>query len=513
MNRLLSRRFLASDTALLIFLAAATLLIHLVTIRQYGYFRDEFYYVACGEHLDWGAVDHPPFVDLVALLARRTLGDSLFALRLLPALSGALLVFLSGLLARELGGGRFAQALSAVTVMAAPVYLGTAGNLSMNCFDHLFWLLAALLVVRILRDDRPRLWLLFGLVAGMGLLNKYSMGFFGMGLAVGLILTPARRHLRNPWLWLGGALALVLFLPHVVWEIRHGFPTREFIRNATLYKNAPMSPLAFLKECVLGVNPVSLPVWLAGLGWYFFREEGKRFRILGWIFLATLGLFLTTNAKPYYLAPAFLLLFPAGGVAVETFIRSVNWSWLKPAYLTLVAAGGAALAPFAIGCLPVETFIRYQASLGVAPHTEERTRLAELPQMYADMFGWENMVATVAKVYGSLTPEERARTLIFCSNYGEAGAIDFFGWKYGLPKASSGHNTYWFWGATNPSADMVITVGVSPEDVGKTFERVDLAATIVSPHARPLENNVPVYIGREPKRPLKEVWPSTKGFI
>jgi 4-amino-4-deoxy-L-arabinose transferase-like glycosyltransferase len=507
------RRFIASDAALLLGLSLAVLLAQFLVSSRYGYFRDELYYFACGEHLDWGYVDQPPFVALMAAITRGVLGDSLLAVRFFPALCAGLTVLLTGLTARELGGKRFAQALAAIVVMIGPVYLSIGHFFSMNCFDYVFWILAIYMVVRILKEDRPKLWLLFGLVAGAGLMNKYSMGFLGLGLVVGLVLTSSRRHLLSRWIWLGGALAFAIFLPHILWEIHHGFPTREFIRNATLYKNLPMSPAGFLAESILQIHPLTLPVWLAGLYFFFCAEAGRRYRALGWTFLVVLAVLLLTNAKPYYLAPGYFMLFAGGAVVLETFIRRRQWNWLKPVAVTTLVLGGLVTLPYALPVLPVETFIRYEDSMGFHPGSGERDRTGKLPQMYADMFGWENQVATVAKVYHSLSPEEKARTIIFCGNYGEAGAIDFFGKKYGLPKATSGHNNYWFWGPGNWDADIVITVGASREDVEKSFREVELAATHVNQYAMPYESDLPVLVCRKPKMSLQQAWPRTKHYI
>jgi hypothetical protein len=512
-RRFLSRQFLLGDTALLFYLSMLTLVTYCVTSGRYGYFRDEFYYLACGEHLDWGYVDQPPLVALMAFLTKRLLGDSLLALRFVPALAEAAVVFLVGLTARELGGGRFAQCLAAVSVMVAPVFLVMGHIFSMNAFDHLFWALAVYVLILILKHDRPKLWLLAGLICGVGLMNKYSISFLGMGLVIGLLLTPARRHLASKWLWLGGALASLIFLPHILWQIRHGFPTREFVESVTRYKTLPLSPSAFLLESVMEMHPLTFPIWLAGLAFYFFSRRGKDYRVFGWAYVSILALLVVTPAKPYYLAPAYLLLLPGGALVIESFIERRNWIWLKPASFSVLVAGGLAILPFALPILPVETFIRYQDLTGMRPASGERHKLGRLPQIYADMFGWGNMAQAVAKVYERLSPEEKAKGAIFAGNYGEAGAIDLLGRKYGLPKAISGHNNYWYWGPGDQPIEAVVTVGISAEEAQDAFEQVELGGTVTHEYAMPYENNLPVYICRKPKIPFKEFWPRTRHYF
>jgi len=496
-------------------MAALRLVVHIRTIRGYGYFRDEFYYVACGRHLDWGYVDHPPFVALVAWIVSDTLGDSLVALRLLPALAGAPVVLLAGLMARRLGGGRFAQALAGLAVTVAPVSLSLHHIFSMNAFEQVFWALGAYLVLRILQDDDPRLWLAFGLLAGLGLQNKHSMLFFGFGIAAGLLLTPARKHLRSPWLWAGGALALLLFLPNLVWQVQHGWPTLDFMRNAQERKITPLPALTFLQAQLLQMQPLSAPLWLAGLGFLVLSARGRRYAALGWAFLAILAVFLAQRAKPYYLAPAYPMLFAAGAVAAEGLAARRGWAWLRPAALVLLALGGAATVPLAIPALPVDAYVVYARALGVKPGTDERHALRRLPQFFADMFGWPEMVAEVARAWQELTPEERARTVIFASNYGEAGAIDLLGRRYGLPPTRSGHNSYWLWGpGSDPGPDwIVLTVGESREDVEKTFGDVREVGRTRCAECMPYEDARPIYLGRQPRLGLREVWPLVKDYI
>ena len=508
-----SRQRLTSETAILAYLAAFKLLLHFSTNGNYGYFRDELYYLACGEHLDWGYVDQPPLIAAIAQGTRLLLGDTLFALRLFPALAGAALVYLTGLMVRELGGGRFAVTLAAVSIIVLPVYLYMHTVLTMNAFEPLFWMLCAYLAMRIFKGASEKLWLLFGVVAGIGLLNKHSMLLFGVSFVIGLALTPYRRYLLSKWLWLGGLVALVIFLPNLIWEARHDWATFEVLRNADRNQNLHISPLGFLVGQILIVHPLSFPLWLAGLYFYLFSPAGKEFRPLGWTYLFLFTLLVILKGKIYYLAPAYPMLLAAGAVALEDFIERHGWYWLKPATLILLATTGALLAPSVLPVLPVEAYLRYASLVPLAEsaHTE-KNRWGKMPQHFADMFGWEEMTATVARTYNTLTPEERAKCAIFADNYGEAGAVDFFGAKYGLPKAISGHQNYFLWGPRDYTGEIMITMSSDLEDLQPLFETVEPAGVFRNEFVMPYENNSTIYICRRMKVPLKQFWPKVKCF-
>jgi hypothetical protein len=504
-----------SETAILAGLAAAKLLIQLAGILRYGVFRDELYYMACGEHLAWGYVDQPPLIALIAWLARHSLGSSLFAIRIWPALAGAAVVFFTGVLARELGGGRFAQFLAAISTLFAPGFLAFDSFFSMNAFEPLFWLLCAWIAVRIVKGASPTLWLAVGALAGVGLENKHSMLVFGFGLIGGLVLSGEWRMFRSKWIWIGGALALALFLPNLLWEARHGWPQIEVVRNAQLYKNMPISPLRFLGEQVAFLGPLTLPVWLGGLSWYFFTREGKSFRFLGWAYLIVLGVFISFGGKSYYPLPVYPMLMAAGGVAIEQLADSWNRAQLRIAYPALLAIGGLVALPFGVPVLPVDTFLRYSQMLpySKAVTTERDAVQAQLPQLYADMFGWENTAATVARVYRSLPAADRDDCAILGGNYGESGAIDYYGHALGLPKAIGGHNSYFYWGPRAYSGACMIIFGERSSEFIKFFGDVQLAATVTNPHAMPIEESVPVYICRKPIAPLSVLWPHFKMII
>jgi hypothetical protein len=507
----------AGELALVVYLSAFKLLLHFLTNGGYGYFRDELYYLACGEHLDWGYVDQAPLIAVVARAQRAVLGDSLFAVRFLPAVAGAALVFVTGLLARELGGRRFAILLACACVIVAPAFLALHTVLTMNAFEPLFWTLGAYLVARALKTGDARHWLWFGLVMGLGLENKHSTLVFGFAVVAGLLLTPARKFFLSKWLWVGGLVALLIFLPNVLWQVAHGWPTVEVLRNADKNQNLPVSPLGFFKGQLELAHPLTFPVWVAGLCFYLFAGAGRRFRALGWAYVVMFVLMVALRAKVYYLLPVYPVLFAPGAVWYEGLFarlaaRRPGWRLLRPASVALLVAGGALTAPLALPVLPVETLIRYQRALGLEAPRTEKLRLADLPQHYADMHGWEEMTAAVARVYNSLPPEERGRCAVFARNYGQAGAIDFFGARHGLPKAIGKHQNYFLWGPREYTGECVITVGEKETDVRKSFDQVELAATVTHPYVLPHENNLPVYVCRKPKRPLKEIWPDVKCY-
>jgi hypothetical protein len=517
--RLLSRESVFSDTFLLGWIALARGALQFLGAGRYGFFRDELYYIACSRHLAWGYIDQPPLIAGIAGVSRHLFGDSLAGYRVLPILAGAATIFVTGLLTRELGGGRWAQILAAVAILFAPLSLALGGALTMNAFEPLIWLLCAWLAVRIVNGAPERLWLLFGAIAGVGLENKHTMLVFGFSLVAGLLFAhPSRPDnssvFRSKWIWLGGLVALALFLPNLIWEGAHGWPQIDVVRNAQQLKNVHISPLRFLAEQILFTHPFALPLWLAGLYWCFFAREGKRFRFLGWTYVIVFAIFIAFDGKTYYALPVYPFLAAAGGVAVEQFAGSLGTRRLPLAYLAVLVLGGLITLPFGVPLLPVETFLQYSRAIPYARGVKtERDATAGLPQFYADMFGWEQTAQVVASVYQSLPKAEQANCAILAGNYGEAGAIDLYGRKLGLPPAISGHNNYYLWGPRGYSGSCVILFGERAKEYKNLFGQVVRAAAIVNPHAMPSEQNINVYICREPHASLQILWPQFKLII
>ena len=504
----------STESVLIAVFSVAALLVHLVTNGRYGYFRDELYYMACARHLDFGYVDQPPLSILLLRFSQLLLGDSLFAIRLLPATAGAAIVALTGIIARELGGRAWAIALACAATLCALFYLAVGNFFSMNAFEPLFWMGAVYLLVRIINGGSPTLWLWLGLLLGLGLENKHATAFFAAGIFVALLLTPERRHFAQKWIWLGGLLAFAAALPNIVWEARYHWPTYELLNNiAHSNKNVALSPVEFIVQQVNFLNPATLPLWLAGLVWLFGSREGRRYCAIGIIYLVTLAEFIILHGKSYYLAPVYPLLFAAGGVAIER-VFAVRLVWLKPALLAITLLAGALFAPVIVPILSPDKLVEYMRAIHFEPPRTETSHTATLPQIFADQFGWEEMVGTVANVYHHLRPEDEKRAAIFCQNYGEVGAIDFFGPKLGLPSGISGHQNYFLWGPRNWTGEVALVLNTDDQNERELFGSVeDLGQVVSSPWAMPFERRNHIYLCRDLKMSVRELWPRVKKWL
>jgi len=504
--------FLADGMLVVLLLALANFLLHLYFNNQYGYFRDEFDYMACGNHLAWGYVDQPPLIPFLTKLSRLVLGDSLRSIRIIPALATSAAIILTAVLARELGGRRFAMVLSAVAFIAVPIYLSDGSLLTTNCLEPLLWTGCIYFAILAIKRDDPRCWLWFGVVAGVGLEEKYSIAVLGFCIVLGLLLTEQRRIFGRKWIWLGGALAFLVFLPNLLWNVQNHWPFVELMRNIKADgRDVVLSPAAYLAQQVLIVHPIVAPMWIIGVLAFLFSARLRPYRFLGWCYLAAFAVFVILKGKNYYLGPIYPVYLAAGAIVIESYIARSRQVWLKHALIILILSGGAWLAPVVMPVLPVEQFISYMGKLPFkVPRSEHSHMRAVLPQHFADQFGWEEMVAEVNEAYTKLSAEERAGCGIFAQDYGQAGAIDFFGRRYGLPPALSGHQTYFLWGPRGYSGNCLIVLDDTREVLEGLFEDVEyVGKSADNPYA--LEREIPVFICRGAKFGyLAELWPRLK---
>lgn len=493
-------------------IALAKFLLHLYFNNRYGYFRDEFDYMSCGAHLGWGYVDQPPLIPFLIHVSRAVLGDSLRAIRFVPALASSLLVVQAALIARELGGKRFALLLTAVTVLIAPQYLSNGSLLGTNCLEPNLWMGCAYFVILAIKRDDRRYWLWFGVIAGLGLEEKYSIALFGFGIVVGLILTPQRRVFLNKWIWLGGLAAFLIFLPNLLWNFYYHWPFLELMRNIRAEGRDVVLPAGeyFFQQTLL-VNPLTAPIWIAGLIAFFVSERLKPYRVLGWSYVVCYIVFFLLHGKNYYLAPIYPMLLAAGAMVTESALTRPRVGWLKPAIVVILLASGIHLAPIVIPVLSPDRFLSYTKylpfKLPVMEHSHAR---AALPQWYSDQFGWEEIVAETAVAWNQLSPAERGDCAIFAQDYGQAGAIDFFGPRYGLPRAISGDKTFFLWGPRNYSGNCAIVLDDRREKLEQLWNNVQYVGTSAdNPYA--LEKEIDVFICRGSKfGSFSDLWPKVK---
>src|SRR5437763_1880671 len=514
------RQSFLSGTMLLIWLIAlAKLVFHIYFNNRYGYFRDEFDYIACGDHLGWGYVHQPPLIPFLIPISRAVLGASLRAIRFIPALASSLLVVQAALIARELGGKRYAMLLTAVTIVIAPQYLSNGSLLGTNCLEPNLWTGCADFVILAIKRNDPRYWLWFGVIAGLGLEEKYSIALFGFGIVVGLLLTEQRRVFLNKWIWLGGVAAFMIFLPNLLWNIHYHWPFLQLMHGIRAEHRDVVLPAGqyFLQQTLL-VDPITAPIWIAGLIAFLFWSPLKSYRVLGWSYLVCYTTFFLLHGKNYYLAPIYPMLLAAGAVGIESALsrtgataRQRRLSWLKPVIVLILLASGTHLAPIVVPVLSPEKFLAYTKTLPFKlPVMEHSHARAALPQWYADQFGWSEIVAETAVAWSQLSPAERGDCGIFAQDYGQAGAIDFLGRHYGLPRSLSGDKTWFLWGPRGYSGNCLIELDDNRENLDQLWSRVQHVGTSAdNPYA--LEKQIDVFICRGAKfGTLADLWPKVK---
>jgi 4-amino-4-deoxy-L-arabinose transferase-like glycosyltransferase len=480
--------------------AASFFIVNMALAARYGYHRDELYFLACAKRLAWGYVDQPPLVPAMTRLATALFGRSVVGVRLFPALAGAGLVVIVGLLTRELGGGRRAQLLAALLTVSSGMFLGGFHLLSTAAFDVVFWAAILLLAARLVRTGDERLWLAIGAVVGVGLLNKHNALFCCFGLGVGLAATGWRRQVRSGWLWAGAALALLLWAPNLVWNAQHHWASWQMLQSLHRENSNLAASIKFIPSQVLEIGPLTAPFWIGGLLWLLRDPVGRPWRSLGIGYLVLLVVCVLIGAKPYYLAGWYPVLFAAGGIHLDTRLRSRQRPSSLALPLALMATQVLAALPLALPVLP-------PSALANTVHDNINKELGAT-------VGWTRVTRQVAAAYETLRPAERRSAVILTANYGEAGAVDHFGPALGLPAAISPHNNYWIWGPRG-AADGATTIAVGmPEDQLRPYfgqiTRVGTVDTGYGIHTE--EYGRAIYVCRQQRVSWSQLWPRIKTY-
>jgi hypothetical protein len=494
-------------------LSLSLFLYHILTgaFSAYGYFIDEFYYIACSKHLALGYVDHPPLSIFLLALSRGLFGDSIPMLRLLPALAGAGTVYMTGLTASRLGGSRPAVVMAALGAIAMPVYMLMCSFYSMNAFEPLVWTSIVYCTLRLVQEEDGRYWIVIGVLTGIGLEIKHTMALYAAALFAGILLTGSRRFLVNRYLAAGVLCCVLLLLPNLIWQYLNGFPSLEFYRNAIVNKNVPRSPAGVIIDQVLFANPFALPLWGAGLVYVFAAREGRRYIFLGWGYLILLGVIIAGgSSRPDRIAAIYSVLFAAGAVAIEKIGPPRSRRLVRVPLIILLVAGTLVVAPVVTPLLPPLKLKSYLAALGLSFNLERGKMNEAIPQWLADRLGWRELATDVARVCESLPPGERQQTAILSTNYGEAGALELYGAEFGLPRVYATHNSYFTWGPPPDSVRTFVLVYVDIRDAAQRFESVTEAAIHTCTECTRPQQRIPIYIARGARFSMSKEWKNFK---
>jgi hypothetical protein len=504
LSELFTKRTATSTPALLAYLALADFVVHMIFAGNYGYFRDELYYIVSGtQHLSLGYVDFPPFIAYVAALLNLISKDSLISIHVVPALNEALLVFVTGMIARELGGGRKAQILAAISTLLSLDLLAFGSIFTPDSFDSLWWSLLAYLVIRIIKRKEPKLWILAGLVVGIGLLTKLTIFFFVAALFISFLAIPSStEYLRSKWIAVGGLLSVAFIIPMIYWNYVNGWPMIQFYLDFRGDVSGG-GPLSFFITQLLGISILNVPIFAIGLYFYLTSKEGSELRALGLTYLLLYAFMTVLNMKTYYLMPIYPMLFAGGSILIErgSFARKgIIRRFGSIPFIACLIVVAMLLAPLAIPILSPPTLIKY--------YGESNYQASPLP----DRFGWSGMVTNLSKVYDTLPASEKSQACILTSNYGEASAVNFFGKSLGLPEAISGHNNYYIWGPDSCSGHVLLTVGFTFTAAQQSETNTTLLTTLTCQYCISYETSLPVYLLVNQTFSIASVWSQLRQY-
>lgn len=437
------------------------MVLNLFALQHYGFQRDELLHIALGDHLDWGFKEVPPFIAFIAKIQTNFLGTYLFATRVFTTLASGLIILMTGLLTMEFGGRKFAISIACLSLMLSPAFLASGYLFQPVVFDQLWWLLSAYFLVKYFNSSKAKYLYFLGLAIGLGMLTKYTMAFFTLALVTGILLTKQREIFARKDIWIAVFIGVAVFMPNIIWQVNHHLPLvthMNKLRNSMLEY---IKPTDFMLQQLL-VNGAAIWVWLAGLCFLLFTERFIKYRFLGYAYLVTLVLFLLLHGKIYYLFGAYPMLFAAGGFAFEYWI-GVRKKALRIVAIVFFTLPNLLFLPLALPvlrvdqALPVFDFISQKLKIDF-PFKWEDQKVHQLTQDYSDMLGWDELYLQVAATYKDLTPEQRAQTIIFANNYGEAGAIHHYGYVYSLPDVVSLNSSFALWAPENITAKYIIYI-------------------------------------------------------
>ena len=502
-------------TALILIIFGITkLLIPLFTHPDFELHRDEFLYLAMADHLDWGYLEVPPGIAIFAWIAKYILGGGFYAVRFLPALSGALTIYFVLLITREFGGSKLAQWLAVLCYIFSMLYLRINLFFQPVTFNLLFYVIAVFLFIRILKTERPQYWILLGFIVGFGILIKYTILLFVFGISIGLLITPYRRFYLSKWLWISVLIAIIIWLPNLLWQHSQDWPFFEHMRILSERQLSNVRATDFILVQLL-MNLHAAPVWILGLFVFLFSNKYIQYRPIVVLYLVSLFVLILLSGKVYYLSPAYPMLFAAGGVVIDEYFTKHRQKWLRYVLVIFIIYNGFVLLPIGIPVFSVNGMISYFDLTGKYLGTDnaliwEDGKKYQLPQDYADMLGWEAMVEEVAKIYHSLPAEDKKSCAIFTANYGQAGAIDYYGNKYNLPRCISKGSSYWLWGFRKYDGKLAIIIGFSPENVKSFYGEIAINQQFKYTNAR--ESGMNIILAREPKMSMDELWQIMKQY-
>jgi 4-amino-4-deoxy-L-arabinose transferase-like glycosyltransferase len=484
-----------TDTALLLLIAAVFLILHIAVGNRYGFQRDELATLEDARHLATGYVAYPPLTPFLGRISLDLFGTSVRGFRFFAALAHAIIAVLAGLMARELGGRRFAQVVAALAVVVSPVSMASGALMQYVAFDFLWWVLTAYLLIRLLRTGNAVLWLPIGVCIGLGMMTKYTMAFFVVSIVAGLLLTDARRYLASHWLWIGVVASLLVFLPNLLWQIHRGFISLDFLHHIHARDVRIGRTKNFLPEQLyIPASLFTIPLWIAGLFFYFRSPEGRRYRMLGWMFVVVLLIFVVAKGRGYYMAPAYPMLLAAGAVVEERWIHKLS------------PRQGAVLRVSTFAALALGVIFAVAVTLPLAPINSRWWQIAnKVDGDFREEIGWPELVGEVARIYNSIPPSDRTSTGILAANYGEAGAINLYGPAYNLPRAISGINSFWAYGYPTPPPTALIVIGMGDEYRNEYLSSCQVVGRVTNPYGILNEETEQpdIYLCRQ----LRQSWP------